>query len=172
MNFFVSCNNKEPVYYAAAINSTNSIKNYEYFKSQSPDILLDPNHTHFILADDGSQNGSSNEIYRFRLDFENELRKGITHKAYAKQRNNLPDLETKSTNENVYDGYNSNNELIPMVTILVQGDGPKTLKVIEEKLNSGVPILILAVREIVLILTKFASPINNSPALIGYERLR
>lgn len=49
------------------------------------DTFLDPNHTHFILVDDGSDNQFGKEI-EFRANLENELRKGRTLKYYQHMR--------------------------------------------------------------------------------------
>lgn len=51
----------------------------------STDTFLDPNHTHFILVDDGSENQFGKEI-EFRANLENELRKGRTLRHYQKLR--------------------------------------------------------------------------------------
>ncbi len=45
------------------------------------DVELDPNHTHFILVDDGSCGAYGKEI-EFRAKLENELRKGKSNIYY------------------------------------------------------------------------------------------
>jgi hypothetical protein len=49
------------------------------------DPFLDPNHTHFILVDDGSDSQFGKEI-EFRAHLENELRKGKSLKYYQQKR--------------------------------------------------------------------------------------
>jgi hypothetical protein len=116
-------------------------------------------------------------MQKFRLDFENELRKGITSKGYARQRYDRCgyDSKPKSTNndeyKNIYDTFDSTNELVPMVTIVIQGDGPKTLRVIEEKLNVGVPVLILAVIPIFFIKKFCRQKMSSFFFMIGNKRM-
>ena len=82
----------------------------------SNDILLDPNHTHFIFVDDGSEGQYGKEI-EFRSKLEDELR-------YGKDLNQIElnkdqNMEKLNQKENI--------EIkIPMVLIVVQGDS-KTL---------------------------------------------
>ncbi len=85
--------------------------------TKNDDLLLDSNHTHYLLFDDGSQ-GDVNKNHGFRLNFVNELRKSIDE--------------------------NNDTQKIPMVLIVVQG-GVSTLKAIEEALNFATPILLIAV---------------------------
>lgn len=95
------------------------------------DILLDPNHTHFILVDNGSENKFGVEI-KFRAKLENELRRG---RSYDRKRNNLK--------ESVRSSGKYGKELIPMILIVVNG-GPNTLLTVIESLKEEVPVLILA----------------------------
>ena len=53
---------------------------------KNTDVILDPNHTHFILVDDGSEGQFGKEI-EFRAHLEAELRKGRPLKYYEAQRN-------------------------------------------------------------------------------------
>lgn len=53
--------------------------------ASNTDTFLDPNHTHFILVDDGSENQFGKEI-EFRASLENELRKGHSLKYYQMRR--------------------------------------------------------------------------------------
>lgn len=106
--------------------------------ANSEDVLLDPNHTHFILVDDGSQDMFGKEI-EFRARLEAELRRG-----------KLPDQYEKMRKEKRKNSFNSiENEdaqsMIPMILIVVQG-GPNTLLTVEESLKKNVPVLVLAVR--------------------------
>ena len=78
---------------------------------------LDPNHTHFILVDDGSKNEFGVEI-KFRAKLENELNK---HKS-----------------------ENSTHYGIPTILVVV-GGGINTLKTIIESAENGIPIVILIV---------------------------
>ena len=110
----------------------------EHDIANSEDVLLDPNHTHFILVDDGSEDMFGKEI-GFRARLEAELRRG-----------KLPDQYEKMRKEKRKNSYNSiENEdaqsMIPMILIVVQG-GPNTLLTVEESLKKNVPVLVLAVR--------------------------
>lgn len=113
-----------------------SIKKNEliYAKSatKNNDILLDPNHTHFILVDDGSEGQFGKEI-EFRAHFEAELRKGRSLKYYEEKINKKKQSHENSEKETSEDEYYVNDDIeyhkknsIPMVLIVVQG-GPNTL---------------------------------------------
>ena len=102
--------------------------------SSSKGVFLDPNHTHFILVDDGSQGNFGKEI-EFRAHLEAELRRGKTSEFYAKKRrDHKADHKEASKNET---------DNIPMILIVVQG-GPNTLLTVEESLKKNVPVLVLA----------------------------
>jgi hypothetical protein len=92
-------------------------------------VPLDPNHTHFILVDDGKNDEFGAEI-DFRANLENELNQGKKLKEY------LLDKHSRASS--------SNGEKIPMILIVVQG-GPNTLKTIYESVRNNTPVLILAV---------------------------
>ena len=143
------------------MNDAEDGENYEdeSQNNSSIDAELDPNHTHFILVDDGSHGIYSKEN-EFRVKLENELRKGKSDIYYQNSRlSRRKQLEYDgSGNDNV---SNHDNELdedeaeteqlkkglkknsVPMVLIVVQG-GPKTLHTIEIAINQNVPILVLA----------------------------
>ena len=97
------------------------------------DILLDPNHTHFILVDDGSESKFGVEI-KFRARLENELRRG---RSYDRKNKTLKESVRSSS------GSKYGKELIPMILIVVNG-GPNTLLTVIESLKEQVPVLILA----------------------------
>lgn len=136
------------------------------------DVLLDPNHTHFILVDDGSENQFGKEI-EFRAHLEAELRKGRSLKYYESKRSqrlkrqqhqisarstSLNRLEQQAQtapsssqqqqqsddDEDSQDEDGVRNESVPMILIVVQG-GPNTLITVEQSLKQAVPVLILAV---------------------------
>jgi hypothetical protein len=100
--------------------------------TKNDDVLLDPNHTHFILVDDGSEGAYGKEI-EFRAHFEAELRKGRSLNYYEqkrkKRKNFIENPDNKlSEDENILKddiGYQIQNP-IPMVLIVVQG-GQNTL---------------------------------------------
>jgi hypothetical protein len=105
------------------------------------DALLDPNHTHFILVDDGTEGAFGGEI-EFRAQLEAELRKGKPLKYYDEIfKKKLCGLEEPKDKDS--------KEIIPMVLIVVQG-GPNTLLTVEKvllftfsfvfKLSSGTTI--------------------------------
>lgn len=131
------------------------------------DVLLDPNHTHFILVDDGSENQFGKEI-EFRAHLEAELRKGRSLKYYESKRNQRikkyqqqlsarsispnrlesqpqpPPKEPSDDDDDSQDEDGVKNESVPMILIVVQG-GPNTLITVEQSLKQTVPVLILAV---------------------------
>jgi hypothetical protein len=100
------------------------------------DIFLDPNHTHFILVDDGSEGLFGKEI-KFRAKFENELRKGKSLKFYENMR-------THKFFSSQGQDFQEKKEIIPMILIVVNG-GPNTLLTVVESLEENIPILVLAV---------------------------
>lgn len=112
----------------------------------SQDILLDPNHTHFILVDDGSEGKFGKEI-KFRAQLEAELRKGKPLKHYE---NNLKKRQY-SNSAVVYEETETNEKedqsLVPMVLIVVQG-GPNTLLTVKESIKENMPVLVLYVKHV------------------------
>ncbi len=106
---------------------------------KNTDVILDPNHTHFILVDDGSEGQFGKEI-EFRAHLEAELRKGRPLKYYEAQRNKKKYDEEESPIELEEDSLTE----VPMILIVVQG-GPNTLITVEESLKQMVPVLVLAV---------------------------
>lgn len=114
------------------------------------DILLDSNHTHFILVDDGSEDKFGKEI-EFRANLEKELRRGESLKYYERKRMRSRKASISGSaqiDDNTEFDENSENgsrkDLVPMVLIVVQG-GPNTLLTVEESIKQNVPVLILAV---------------------------
>lgn len=123
-------------------------------------MLLDPNHTHFILVDDGS-NGRFGVEIEFRAHLEAELRKGRSLKYYESKRNTTKRLQRSSNVISQYseeeedsDEEDCRNESVPMILIVVQG-GPNTLITVEESLKQAVPVLVLAVNFIDLFFNFF-----------------
>ena len=107
-----------------------------------------PNHTHFILVDDGSEGMFRKEI-DFRARLEDELRKGHSLKYYERKRF----LRKQKTTTLIYDSDEDDKcsleGAVPMILIVVQG-GPNTLLTVEDNLKKNIPVLVLAV-----ILNKF-----------------
>lgn len=120
--------------------------------AKTTDVLLDPNHTHFILVDDGSEGLFGKEI-EFRAHLEAELRKGKSLKYYEQKRSSSKRKtysRSSSSGQNPsddeddeHDEENPRNEMVPMILIVVQG-GPNTLLTVEESLKQNVPVLVLA----------------------------
>lgn len=121
---------------------------------KNTDVLLDPNHTHFILVDDGSEGLFGKEI-EFRAHLEAELRKGKSLKYYEQKRSSRKKISARGSSalammqqsddeEDDHDEDNPRNEMVPMILIVVQG-GPNTLLTVEESLKQNVPVLVLAV---------------------------
>ena len=143
-----------PLFYAQQVVDCRSPKGNDLAKNT--DVFLDPNHTHFILVDDGSEGQFGKEI-EFRAHLEAELRRGRSLKSYEIERlkrkrkqlmlngssgngnemfaGNEPDVDDSSENEA--------NRSVPMILIVVQG-GPNTLITVEESLKQNVPVLVLA----------------------------
>jgi transient receptor potential cation channel subfamily M protein 2 len=115
--------------------------------TKNTDVLLDPNHTHFILVDDGTEGQFGKEI-EFRSLLEAELRKGKSIKYYEKKRNQKKKvLNQLNSNDSDSDtNHNGITETIPMILIVVQG-GPNTLITVEHSLKQSVPVLVLAVSD-------------------------
>lgn len=116
------------------IGSTSSspIQYYpENTEVKSKDVALDPNHTHFLLVDDGSVGEFGVEI-EFRAELENELRKGRDYDPSTNHKNN-------SLMSRKYEEIST----IPMILIVVQG-GPNTLKTVYESVAKKIPVLVLA----------------------------
>ena len=124
------------------------------------DILLDPNHTHFILVDDGSEGQFGKEI-TFRAKFENELRRGKSLKYYETERLNQQfRFNNRASFRAETEGLEKEHkELIPMILIVVNG-GPNTLLTVVESLKENVPILVLAVMSLIKNLIKNFLKVN------------
>ena len=153
---------KRDVMYTVNDNTRNEIFDEEDQLKKYEDVDLNPNHTHFILVDDGSCGSYGKEI-EFRAKLENELRKGKSNLYYEncrlsktkRQLSNSFDRNCEIANEKITDDYFNENaseelkpglkkDIIPMVMIVVQG-GWTTLKVVEDAIKKNVPILVLAV---------------------------
>jgi hypothetical protein len=129
------------------------------------DPMLNANHSHFILVDDGSEGQFAKEI-EFRSELEAELRKGRPMKYYKdkekkirihKKKNflgpnrlNMPENHFSSQpNEVQTRSLKSENEQkneienVPMVLICVQG-GLNSLETIVKSIEKNIPVLILA----------------------------
>lgn len=78
-------------------------------------VALDPNHTHFILVDNGS-NGEFGVEIPFRAKLENELHKGHSLKYYTKVGGDL-----KAQEDEEYFGIPGISNSIPIVLVVVQG---------------------------------------------------
>lgn len=131
-------------------------------------MFLEPNHSHFILVDDGSESQFGKEI-EFRAHLENELRKGESLKYYRQKRSSSMLMNRRLTPQNSQlnelNSAEKTTEKVPvwyfifwwiyrifywiimffkMVLIVVQG-GAGTFRTVEESLKQNVPILVLAV---------------------------
>ena len=102
------------------------------------DAELDPNHTHFVLVDDGSSGIYGKEI-EFRSKFENELRKGKSNIFYENSRinkrkrfdfgglsyDNMPPLDDDYENDDGDDKETDKlknglkKDIIPMVVVFI-----------------------------------------------------
>lgn len=93
---------------------------------------MDPNHSHFILVDDGSIGFFGREI-DFRTKLETELRKGKDYKS------------SKIRKESICEP-NEDEFKVPIILIVVQG-GKNTLLTIEKAVQQLIPILVIAVKK-------------------------
>ncbi len=123
---------KNELIYAKKESSTSKLKSNTQNVANNNDILLDPNHTHFILVDDGSEGAFGKEI-GFRAHLEAELRKGRSLNYYEQKRKRRRHFTENSENKLSEDENFMNEDIeyqklnsIPMVLIVVQG-GPNTL---------------------------------------------
>ena len=130
-----------PLFYAQQETEVNETKKDQ---AKNTDVLLDPNHTHFIFVDDGSEGLFGKEI-EFRAHLEAELRKGRPLKYYESQRNLKKHDDDEE--EDTRDHEDTLHSEVPMILIVVQG-GPNTLITVEESLKQMVPVLVLAVKMI------------------------
>ena len=115
-----------------------SVQKRHSMVSESCDMLeptLNPNHSHFILVDDGSEGRFGKEI-EFRSKLEAELRKGkfILH---------YKEIHGQSKNESFEESNQESPEKVPMVLICVQG-GFYSLETIVISIEKNIPVLILA----------------------------
>lgn len=109
---------------------------FQYSNQKNPEdeknVSLDPNHSYFLLVDDGSYSEFGVEI-ALRAELENEIRKGYRPEHYLNRRVDLEERDSKKP------------ESIPMILIVLQG-GPNTLKTIHESLSKKNPVLLIEVR--------------------------
>jgi phage baseplate assembly protein gpV len=98
-------------------------------KGQQP---LEPNHTHFLLLDDGTYYQYETGDYRTRL---------------VKQLSLYHTDDGTSTNVDAHDYFYHGNllSLVPIVTIVVDG-GPDTLLAIYNDLKNDIPVVLIDVR--------------------------
>jgi hypothetical protein len=163
---------KIPLFYAQHEVDPNEARREQ---SKMTDVLLDPNHTHFILVDDGSEGLFGKEI-EFRAHLEAELRKGKSLKYYESKRNVRKKISARSNNSassnlsgaatttTTLNNANNNNNQQQIsddendsqdedgtrnesvpMILIVVQGGPNTLITVEESLKQAVPVLILAV---------------------------
>ena len=113
-----------------------TIKTIDYRPDNSQDderriveknVKLDPNHTHFILVDDGTIGE-----YGADIEFRAKLEIGLSESAsYFSQLDENHSLIFRS-------------EKIPLILIVVEG-GKNTLKTVLRSLEEAIPVLLLAV---------------------------
>ena len=90
---------------------------------------LEPNHTHFLLLDDGTYFGYDTREYR--TDFV------IQSSKYNNSNGALFYFQLLI----VYKGF----ILVPIVTVIVEG-GPDTLSTVYNNLSNGIPVVVIDVR--------------------------
>ena len=130
----------------------------ELDSNQGKGAELDPNHTHFILIDDGRRvenvinNGTISQEFKipfggeieFRGNLEKELREGKSEKFYRDRHNVTSSAKNSYSRRSQVNLIELKKDEIPMVLIVVEG-GPNTLKTVKEAVEKNVPILVLAV---------------------------
>ena len=130
----------------------------ELDSNQEKGAELDPNHTHFILIDDGRRvenvinNGTISQEFKipfggeieFRGNLEKELREGKSEKFYRDRHNVTSSAKNSYSRRSQVNLIELKKDEIPMVLIVVEG-GPNTLKTVKEAVEKNVPILVLAV---------------------------
>ena len=135
-----------------------SYPNVDSKDSNKEGAELDPNHTHFILIDDGRRvenvinNGTISQEFKipfggeieFRGNLEKELREGKSEKFYRDRHNVTSSAKNSYSRRSQVNLIELKKDEIPMVLIVVEG-GPNTLKTVKEAVEKNVPILVLAV---------------------------
>jgi hypothetical protein len=97
------------------------IQTYVVKKKEKKRCDLEPNHTHFLLFDDGHPNADS--VLSLRADIEMHLR-----------RTNIGETIEGAVHT-----------LIPIVMVLVEG-GPSSIKTVCEALESNTPVVVVKVK--------------------------
>jgi hypothetical protein len=108
-------------------------------------MLLDPNHSHFIIIDDDAK-GEFGKDMLFRTRLESELRKYNSYTAaqWQELRRKKNDSSVQSTDRTSIPKHDHTNFSIPMILICVNG-GYDALKHINACLKMRTPILLLQV---------------------------
>ena len=112
-------------------------------------MLLEENHSHFILVDDGSVHTPA-AVLDFRVQLENEIRRGEKLADYEARSNYIWNqksfkrimVDTRLTDKHKLE--TDKDVTIPMIVIVVSG-GLYTLKSIMKYLQNKIPVLVLAV---------------------------
>lgn len=121
-----------------------------------PSEMLNPNHSLFILIDDGSEGQFGKEI-EFRSELEAEIRKGRNIEYYQElmrrkrrgriysktHQNHLLGTYLRNFHANNENNDDENTEQVPMVLICVQG-GFYSLKTVVKSIEKNIPVLFLA----------------------------
>lgn len=120
-----------------------TLKQVNNIRKEEKQVLLDPNHTHFILVDDGSTGSYGVEI-SFRVELEKELSKGLSISHYENkmkfgerksamrlasvvEQGEISEAEPSEkkklewSNSVTQDTDESNEKVIPIIMIVVQG---------------------------------------------------
>jgi hypothetical protein len=121
------------------------------------EVELEPNHTHFILVDDGTSGDFGGEM-NLRSDLEFELSKGKKLAYY--QNPSKASRHGSCSTVDLFRTFNQlpntdqpepyNNITIPMILIVVQG-GATTLKTVYDSVKKNVPVLVLAVNPFIVL---------------------
>ena len=101
-----------------------SVQTYVVKRKEEKRCDLEPNHTHFLLFDDGQT--SADTVLPLRAEIEMYLRR----------------LNIEQTTEETVD------TLIPIVMVLLEG-GPASVKTVCEALVANTPVVVIKVRKII-----------------------
>ena len=133
------------------------VRDYTVEKSREKECYLDPNHTHFLLFDDGDtlpQNVFERraEIEMRSRDHEKARPSHVMQVSRIRSQKNVFPLSRTTTPSNLNAEREKNAQpaadtLIPIVMVLIEGGGT-AIKIINEALNAKTPVVVIKVRKL------------------------
>nr|KAG5688390.1 hypothetical protein BaRGS_026658 [Batillaria attramentaria]KAG5691041.1 hypothetical protein BaRGS_021252 [Batillaria attramentaria] len=115
------------------------------------ETLLDPNYSHFILVDDGTERKFGREI-EFRTNLEQMISKQII-------------TSDEQVTENRPTSYTPSGTNVPVALLVLEG-GPKTLETVQQALDNTTPVIVIKPCGAMSISVEMDS---SGPATIGDE---